>query len=76
MFSRIKYYGFLSSKYAKYKITAKYSCANNPSALSHNSVNVKGLISSSVITSSLRGSNHLTDKWRSMATWTLMSTMS
>jgi hypothetical protein len=30
------------------KITAKYSCANNPAALSHNSVNVTGLISSSV----------------------------
>jgi hypothetical protein len=29
------------------KITAKYSCANNPAALSHNSVNVTGLTTSS-----------------------------
>ncbi|HET7149746.1 MAG TPA: hypothetical protein VFI73_14765 [Candidatus Nitrosopolaris sp.] len=30
------------------KITAKYSCANNPAALSHNSVNVTGLATSRV----------------------------
>ena len=39
---------YTAIKVGQNKITAKYSCANNASALSHNSVNVTGLTTSSV----------------------------
>ena len=45
---------YTAIKAGQNKITAKYSCANNAAALSHNSVNVTGLTTSSVNTTATR----------------------
>lgn len=45
---------YTAIKAGQNKITAKYYCANNAAALSHNSVNVTGLIPSSVNTTVTR----------------------
>jgi hypothetical protein len=45
---------YTAIKAGQNKITAKYACANNPAALSHNSVNVTGLITSSGNTTATR----------------------
>jgi hypothetical protein len=45
---------YTTIKAGQNKITAKYSCANNAAALSHNTVNVTGITTSSVNTTATR----------------------
>ena len=45
---------YTAIKAGQNKITAKYSCANNVAALSHNSVNVTGITTSNVNTTATR----------------------